>query len=88
MMSKGSDAFTAKAQALRMVDGMVGGMVLRQAAVLAYDRVFVLVSALFALGFPLVFLLRRGEPDPDAEIALDGWRTRKKKGPGRPTGPF
>jgi len=67
LMSKGADAFTAKAQALRILNGMIG----RQAAVLAYNHVFVLVSALFVIGFPLVFLLRRGHPAGDAELAVD-----------------
>ena len=31
----------------------------------------VLVSALFVIGFPLVFLLRRGSPSGDVEIAID-----------------
>ena len=67
MMSKGADAFTAKAQALRILNGMIG----RQAAVLAYNHVFVLVSALFVIGFPLVFLLRRGHPGGDVELVVD-----------------
>ena len=67
MMSKGADAFTAKAQALRILNGVIG----RQAAVLAYNHVFVLVSALFVIGFPLVFLLRRGRPSGEAELAVD-----------------
>lgn len=67
MISKGADAFTAKAQALRILNGMIG----RQAAVLAYNHVFVLVSALFVIGFPLVFLLRRGHPGADVELAVD-----------------
>ena len=67
LISKGADAFTAKAQALKMLDGMIA----RQAAVLAYNHVFVLVSALFVIGFPLVFLLRGGRPSADAELAID-----------------
>ncbi|HEX4681485.1 MAG TPA: MFS transporter, partial [Gemmatimonadaceae bacterium] len=67
MMSKGADAFTAKQQALRIIDGLIG----RQAAVLAYNHVFVLVSSLFFIGFPLVFLLRRGTPSGEVEIAAD-----------------
>ena len=67
LIAKGADAFTAKAQALRMLDGMIA----RQAAVLAYNHVFVLVSALFVIGFPLVFLLRRGRPSGDVELAVD-----------------
>ncbi|HEX2693417.1 MAG TPA: DHA2 family efflux MFS transporter permease subunit [Gemmatimonadaceae bacterium] len=67
MIKRGADAVTAKAQALRMLDGLIG----RQAAVLAYNHVFVLVSALFVIGFPLVFLLRRGSPGTEVEIAVD-----------------
>jgi DHA2 family multidrug resistance protein len=67
MIAKGADAFTAKARALEILNGMIG----RQAAVLAYNHVFVLVSALFVIGFPLVFLLRRGHPGADVELAVD-----------------
>jgi DHA2 family multidrug resistance protein len=67
MRGKGADLLTAKAEALKLLDGMVT----RQAAVLAYNHVFVLVSALFVLGFPLVFLLRRGTPSGDVEVHVD-----------------
>ena len=63
-MARGADAFTAKLQAMRLLDLLIG----RQAAVLAYNHVFVLVSALFFIGFPLVFLLRRGVP-ADVDVA-------------------
>src|SRR5262249_19411611 len=67
MIARGADAFTAKARALQMLDGLIT----RQAAVLAYNHVFVFVSALFFLAFPLVFLLRAGAPDAEAEVALE-----------------
>ena len=67
MMAKGADAFTAAAQAMRVLDGLIN----RQASVLAYNHVFVLVSSLLFIGFPLVFLLRRGSPDAEVEIAVD-----------------
>jgi DHA2 family multidrug resistance protein len=67
MMAKGADAFTARRQALDVLDGLVS----RQAAVLAYNHVFVLVSTLFFIGFPLVFLLRRGTPSSDMEVHVD-----------------
>ncbi len=67
MMAKGADAFTAKEQAMRIIDGLIG----KQAAVLAYNHVFVFVASLFFIGFPLVFLLRRGTPSADMEIAID-----------------
>src|SRR6185436_7857783 len=51
MIAKGADAYTAATQAMRVLDGMIS----RQAAVLAYNHVFVLVSLLFFIGFPLVF---------------------------------
>jgi DHA2 family multidrug resistance protein len=67
MMSRGADAFTAKQQAMRILDGLLS----RQAAVLAYNHVFVLVSVLFFIGFPLVFLLRRGTASGEVEIPVD-----------------
>jgi len=67
MMAKGADAFTAKMEAIKLLDGIVS----RQAAVLAYNHVFVLVSSLFFIGFPLVFLLRRGVPSGDLEVHVD-----------------
>ena len=67
MMAKGADAFTAKMEAIKLLDGIVS----RQAAVLAYNHVFVLVSSLFFIGFPLVFLLRRGVPSGDMEVHVD-----------------
>ena len=67
MIAKGVDAYTATAQAMRVLDAMIS----RQVSVLAYNHVFVLVSSHFFIGFPLVFLLRRGSPDGEVEIALD-----------------
>lgn len=52
----GVDAETARKQALKLLDLIVT----RQATVLSYNRVFVLVSLLFILALPLVFLLKRG----------------------------
>jgi DHA2 family multidrug resistance protein len=60
LRSKGADVLTAQAQALALLDGRVR----RQAAVLAYNHVFVLVAALFVL-------LRRGTPSGDVEIPVD-----------------
>lgn len=57
MARTGVDAWTAKQQALKMLDMVVT----RQATVLAYNRVFVLVTVLFVLAFPLIFLLKRGQ---------------------------
>jgi DHA2 family multidrug resistance protein len=67
MVGKGSDLYTAKQQAMRLLDGLIS----RQAAVLAYNHVFLLVSLLFFISLPLVLLLRRGERGADVEIAVD-----------------
>lgn len=67
MRAAGADAFTARQRALALLDADVT----RQAAVLAYNHIFVLVTILFALGLPLVLLLRRGEPAAGVEIHAD-----------------
>ena len=67
MRRAGADAATAHQRALGMLDRIV----LRQATVLAYDRIFVLVSLLFLIGLPLVVLLRRGKPEPGVEVMVD-----------------
>ena len=55
MAAVGADAGTAYQRALKLLDLSV----LRQAAVLAYNHVFELVTVLFLLSLPLVFLLAR-----------------------------
>jgi DHA2 family multidrug resistance protein len=67
MVQQGADQFTAHQRAL----GIVEGMIERQASVLAYNHVFLLVAALFFLGLPLVFLLRRGQAPATDEIHVD-----------------
>jgi DHA2 family multidrug resistance protein len=67
MVSKGSDPFTARQQALRIIDGTI----VRQATMLAFNHVFALVSVLFFVATPLVLLLRRGTPGAEVEIAVD-----------------
>lgn len=57
MRAAGADAFTARQRALALLDLDVT----RQAAVLAFNHVFVLVAALFVVAWPLVLLLRRGK---------------------------
>lgn len=67
MQSKGADQFTAMQQAMRLVDATIT----RQAAVLAYNHVFLLVTALFVIGLPLVLLLRSGTPSEEGAIVAD-----------------
>ena len=56
MQARGVDPMTAAQRALTLLDADVG----RQAAVLAYNRVFVEVAILFAAALPLVWALHRG----------------------------
>jgi DHA2 family multidrug resistance protein len=67
MARTGGDLVTAKEQALKLLDATVT----RQAAVLSYNRVFVLVSLLFLFALPLVFFLKRGLPLDDTEVMVD-----------------
>ncbi len=69
MSASGSDAATARLQALKLINGTV----LAQATALAYNRAFFLVAILFLACFPLVFLLRgHGETPPeDASVAAE-----------------
>ena len=64
MARTGADAPTARQEALKLLDLTVT----RQATVLSYNRVFVLVSLLFIFALPLVFLLKRGHVAEDGEI--------------------
>jgi hypothetical protein len=54
--------------ALKLLDVTIS----RQAAVLSYNRVFVLVSILFVIALPLVLLLKRGHaPEGEMELMVD-----------------
>ena len=67
MMRSGVDGFTARLRALKVLDLMV----LKQAAVIAYNHVFILVAILFALAVPLSLLLRSGRDGPELELIAD-----------------
>ncbi|MCY1015728.1 DHA2 family efflux MFS transporter permease subunit [Pyxidicoccus sp. MSG2] len=56
----GMDALSAQALGLRMMAGTVA----RQAAVLAFDKLFVLAALLFVVVLPLVFLLKAPKGGP------------------------
>ena len=58
MMSRGTDATTAQQQALRIMDGMVA----RQAAVLSFEKVFLISGAILVLALPLLLLFPTGHP--------------------------
>ena len=63
LMQRGADFGRAQMQAL----GLLNGQVFRQAAVLTYNHVFALITVLFLVAVPLVFLLEELPPDPDAK---------------------
>jgi len=67
MARTGADLPTARQEALKLLDLTVT----RQATVLSYNRVFVLVSLLFIIALPLVFLLKRGHAADDGEMMVD-----------------
>jgi DHA2 family multidrug resistance protein len=67
MARTGSDAATARRMALKLLDVTVS----RQAAVLSYNRVFVLVSILFVVSLPLVLLLKSGHAAEDIELMVE-----------------
>ncbi|MGD2067931.1 MAG: MDR family MFS transporter [Gemmatimonadota bacterium] len=64
MMQRGGDLATARLQALALLRGKLT----RQAAVLAYNHVFALVTLLFLFSVPLVLLLRSAGGDVDAGV--------------------
>jgi MFS transporter, DHA2 family, multidrug resistance protein len=65
MMRAGADAYTAMQRALAILNGQVE----RQAAVLAYNHVLLLVAILFVVSLPLVLLVRGHR---DAKVELGG----------------
>lgn len=67
MRGAGADPATARQRALDVLNATVE----RQAAVLAYNRVFVLAAFLFLAGLPLVLLLRRSAGGAGHEVAAD-----------------
>jgi DHA2 family multidrug resistance protein len=54
-ISQGRDAATASRQAY----AAVWGMVQRQAAMLSYDDVFLLLAIMFLVMFPFIFIMKR-----------------------------
>jgi DHA2 family multidrug resistance protein len=65
MVHAGADPFTASQRALALLDAAVT----RQAAVLAFNRVFLWVAFLFVAVLPLALMLRRGTDGPPREVA-------------------
>jgi DHA2 family multidrug resistance protein len=67
MRERGLDALAATQRALAILDLRIT----RQAATLAYNHVFLLVTLLFAISVPLVFLLKSAKTEGHAEIMVD-----------------
>ncbi|HEU6450324.1 MAG TPA: DHA2 family efflux MFS transporter permease subunit [Gemmatimonadaceae bacterium] len=67
MRQRGLDALAATQHALAILDLRVT----RQAATLAYNHVFLLVTLLFAISVPLVFLLKSAKTEGHGEIMVD-----------------
>jgi DHA2 family multidrug resistance protein len=67
MRQRGLDALGATQRALAILDLRVT----RQAATLAYNHVFLLVTLLFAISVPLVFLLKSAKTEGHGEIMVD-----------------
>jgi DHA2 family multidrug resistance protein len=67
MARTGADAETARKMALKLLDVTIS----RQAAVLSYNRVFVLVAMLFVIALPLVLMLKRGHATGEMEIMAE-----------------
>ncbi len=67
MRQRGLDAIAATQRALAILDLRVT----RQAATLAYNHVFLLVTLLFAISVPLVFLLKSAKTEGRGEIMVD-----------------
>jgi DHA2 family multidrug resistance protein len=67
MTGGGSGPDTARQMALRLLDGQL----VRQAGMLAYNHVFLLVTALFTVSIPLVFLLKGYSPSAEKELIVE-----------------
>lgn len=67
MIGQGADPATASGMALKYLDGLV----MRQAGMLAYNHVFSLITCLFIISIPLVFLLRAAKGSVSKEIVAD-----------------
>src|SRR5690606_9294641 len=67
MRAAGADALTASRRALELLDLEL----LRQAAVLAYNHVFVLVTFLFAASLPLVLFLSNASGGEPTEVMVE-----------------
>ena len=62
--ARGLDIWNAQQKALKVLEGMVAG----QASILAFERAFFIIGALFFLCLPLIFLLKSAPRTGHAEL--------------------
>lgn len=67
MAVRGSDLYMPRQKAL----GSLNSQLMRQASMLAYNHIFLLVTGVFVLCIPLVFLLRGHSEPAEKELVLD-----------------
>lgn len=67
MQRLGAGAAAAREKALALLHGDL----LAQAAVLAYNHVFLLIAISFVLSIPLIFLIRKGDLTEGVEVMVD-----------------
>ncbi len=60
LMARGMDGFTAKQQALRLLDGQIAA----QASVMAFSRIYLLSGLLLIAGLPLLLIWKTGRTVP------------------------
>ncbi len=63
MKAQGADGATANQMALHLLDGELS----RQAGMLAYNHIFLLITSLFLISLPLIFLLKSGKKQEGME---------------------
>jgi len=66
LMAKGADQWTARQNALRILDGQLFG----QASVIAYSRIYMIAAALILLLIPLLLLVRQTKSAAGPEHAM------------------
>ena len=67
MMARGADQWTARKQALMLLDRQLYG----QASVIAYGRIYVLAAGLILLLIPLLFLVRQTKGGAGAHVMME-----------------
>jgi DHA2 family multidrug resistance protein len=67
LLHMGTDPSTSYGAALKMLDAQL----MRQAGMLAYNHVFLLVAYLFVIAIPLIFLLKHGRGGAAGNIVID-----------------